>query len=145
MVQKFLHERLFFFTVCRLHPIYVILHGLHPLCVTPQEATALYRHLNIFPLSNQVSYARKTDWIWLGQTLRDGAWRDHNGQEVRYSSWEPGQPDSRSSNGKYQTSIKLGKHGQWDDTFDDKKHPFICTHTGLTSVLKIGFLKCISV
>ena len=49
---------------------------------------------------------------------------------MRYSSWEPGQPDSRSSNGKYQTAIRLGKHGQWDDTFDDKQHPFICTHTG---------------
>ena len=120
---------MFHFTVCRGFIQYIrVLHGsTSVVCDTGSCCTSQVSHY--IPLS-QVSYARKTDWVWLGQTLKDGAWRDHNGDEVRYSSWEPGQPDSRSSNGKYQTSIRLGKHGQWDDTFDDKKHPFICTHTG---------------
>lgn len=42
----------------------------------------------------------------------------------------PSVPLGRTDNGVYQSNIRLGKHGKWDDTFADKMHPFICTHTG---------------
>ena len=47
--------------------------------------------------TTQVSYARKTDWTWIGQVLKNGQWKDQEGNSISYTSWEAGQPDSEYS------------------------------------------------
>ena len=42
----------------------------------------------------------------------------------------------RAEANKFQNYVRLGKHGKWDDTFKDKEHPFVCTHTGNLNILK---------
>ncbi|XP_063683026.1 uncharacterized protein LOC134817716 [Bolinopsis microptera] len=83
-------------------------------------------------------------WVWAGlrkTTNNDGSQisRTYNAEDWEWADganpndfkkWMKGQPDQRKDGDNLQNQMRISHHGEWDDTFKYKKHPYACDYQG---------------
>jgi len=83
-------------------------------------------------------------WVWAGMRKtknNDGSKRsrDYNAEDWEWADgenpqdfkkWMKGQPDQRKDGNNLQNQMRISHHGEWDDTFKYKEHPYACDYQG---------------
>ncbi|KAL5269650.1 hypothetical protein ACHWQZ_G003190 [Mnemiopsis leidyi] len=83
-------------------------------------------------------------WVWAGMrktqnndgskknreyNALDWEWADGS-NPGEFSKWMKNQPDQRKDGDNLQNQMRINHHGQWDDTFKYKTHPYACDYQG---------------